>query len=404
MLLYRALMTLFAAKELASRLRARDGQAVCERLGRVAPIDHHPRIWLHAASNGELISARPVIDALLAQGRSLLITVNTDSARQMAESWQLSNCDVLLAPVDLPGPTSRVLRNWGITAHITLESDLWPIRILKTPGPVLVLGGRLTERSAKGWARFDRLVRQVMARVSYLSAQDSASAQRFAHAGLPKAAMGPVFDLKALYTPPTDQPDPALAKTFQRENTWLAASTHEGEDDTILAAHKAALTERPALKLILAPRHPRRAAEIAQMIRDHGLTCAQRSKGDNPAQAQVYLADTLGEMHLWYRLAGVTFVAGSLTDRGGHTPYEPVAFGSAILHGPDTGNFSSAYDRLAAANAAVCTPEATALSQALIALNTVEKQAQRGQAARHVLHQDTDLNGLMRDIIRTLDA
>lgn len=404
MLIYRALMTLFAAKELASRLWARDGQAVQERLGRITPTQRRPRIWLHAASNGELTSARPVIDALLTQGQSLLITVNTDSAREMALGWHLANTDVLLAPVDLPGPTARVLRHWDIRAHITLESDLWPIRILQTPGPVLVLGGRLTERSAKGWARFAPLVRRVMARVSYLSAQDSGSADRFVQAGLPETALGPVFDLKALYAPPQDQPAPALAETFQRAETWLAASTHEGEENTILAAHKAALAQRPKLKLILAPRHPRRAAEIAQMIHAHVLTCAQRSAGDDPAPAQVYLADTLGEMHLWYRLAGVTFVAGSLTDRGGHTPYEPAAFGSAILHGPDTANFRAAYDRLAQHNAALCTPEAGAITQALLTLDTGAKQAQVGQAAQNVLGQDTDLDSLLRDISNALDA
>jgi 3-deoxy-D-manno-octulosonic-acid transferase len=397
-------MTLFAAKELASRLWARDGQAVQERLGRITPTQRRPRIWLHAASNGELTSARPVIDALLTQGRSLLITVNTDSAREMALGWHLANTDVLLAPVDLPGPTARVLRHWDITAHTTLESDLWPIRILQTPGPVLVLGGRLTERSAKGWARFAPLVRSVMARVSYLSAQDSGSADRFVQAGLPETALGPVFDLKALYAPPQDQPDPTLAETFPRADTWLAASTHEGEEDTILAAHKAALAQRPNLKLILAPRHPRRAAEIAQMIGAHGLTCAQRSAGDDPATAQVYLADTLGEMHLWYGLAGVTFVAGSLTDRGGHTPYEPAAFGSAILHGPDTANFRAAYDRLAQHDAALRTPDAAAITQALLTLDTSEEQAQLGQAAQNVLGQDTDLDSLLRDISNALDA
>ena len=397
-------MTLFAAKELASRLWARDGRAVRERLGQVTPTERRPRIWLHAASNGELTSARPVIDALLTQGRSLLITVNTDSAREMAQGWRLMNTDVLLAPVDLPRPTGRVLRHWDITAHVTLESDLWPIRILQTPGPILVLGGRLTERSAKGWARFAPLVRRVMARVTYLSAQDSGSADRFVQAGLPEMALGPVFDLKALYVPPQDQPDPALVHSFNRADTWLAASTHEGEEDTILAAHKAALAHRPNLKLILAPRHPRRAAEIAPMIHAHGLTFAQRSAGDDPAPAQVYLVDTLGEMHLWYRLAGVTFVAGSLTDRGGHTPYEPAALGSAILHGPDTANFRAAYDRLANEKAAICTPDATSLCEALIAMESIEKQAAWGQAARKVLHQDTDLTGLMHDIARALDA
>lgn len=404
MLTYRLLVTLLAGAELAKRLWARDGQALRARLGLLRPDHAAGRIWLHAASNGELASVRPVIDALLADGRHLLITVNTDSALQMANGWGLTKTDVHLAPVDLPGPTRRTLRNWRITAHVTLESDLWPRRILDTPGPVLVLGGRLTARSAKGWARFDSLVRRVMARITYLSAQDAASAKRFVETGLPQSALGPVFDLKALYAPPPDQPDTTLTKAFDRTETWLAASTHEGEDDILLTAHKTALVQRPALKLILAPRHPRRADDVARRIEAHGLTGARRSSGDDPASAQVYLADTLGEMHLWYALAGVTFVAGSLTDRGGHTPYEPAAFKSAILHGPDTGNFRAAYDRLAEADAALCTPDAAAIANALITLDTAEQQARLGQAAQDALDQDTDLKGLMRDITRALGA
>ncbi|MFA8385847.1 MAG: 3-deoxy-D-manno-octulosonic acid transferase [Pelagibaca sp.] len=404
MLTYRLIMTLLACAELAKRLWARDGRALWARLGLLRPDHTADRIWLHAASNGELTSVRPVIDALLADGRHLLITVNTDSAVQMAQGWRLAHTDIHLAPVDLPGPTRRILRNWRITAHITLESDLWPIRILETPGPVLVLGGRLTARSAKGWARFDSLVRRVMARISYLSAQDTASAKRFVEAGLPHSALGPVFDLKALYTPPVAQPDATLTKAFDCADTWLAASTHAGEDDILLTAHKTALKHRPTLKLILAPRHPKRADDVLRRVQSHGLTCARRSTGEDPGSAQVYLADTLGEMHLWYALAGVTFVAGSLTDRGGHTPYEPAAFQSAILHGPDTGNFRAAYDRLAEADAALCTPDAAAIAEALVTLNTAEKQAKLGQAAQDVLDQETDHEGLIRDITHALDA
>lgn len=404
MLLYRFLMYLLAGKELASRLRARDTQAVRARLGRITPFESADRIWLHAASNGELASARPVIDRLLADGRHLLITTNTDSGLALAKSWNLSKTEAHLAPVDLPGATKRVIRNWQVTAHITLESDLWPLRILSIPGPVLVLGGRLTERSAKGWHRFERLVRRVMAQVTYLSAQDAGSAERFGQFGLSTGARGPVVDLKALYTRPADMPDTHLMQAFERSETWLAASTHNGEDDIILDAHLTALAKRPKLKLILAPRHPKRAGDIARKIASHGLTCARRSAGDDPTDAQVYLADTFGEMHLWYQLAGVTFVAGSLTDRGGHTPYEPAAFGSAILYGPDTGNFRAAYDRLAQGHGAICTPDAEAIANALTSLGSAQKQSKLGQVAQSVLHQGTDLDGLMRDINAALDA
>jgi 3-deoxy-D-manno-octulosonic-acid transferase len=403
-LLYRLLLTLLASKELCSRALRGDWDAIRDRLARRSPPDATPRIWVHAASNGELMSARPVIQRLVASDRAVLLTVNTDSALAMARGWDMDGVTRCLAPLDLAGVTNRLYRRWTVTAHITFESDIWPRRILACPGPVIVLGARLTERSAKGWRRFEALARRVLSKVDYLSAQDQASSDRFAALGVPAGAIGPVFDLKALYTPPTATPDAPLTAAFDRATTWLAASTHENEEAVILAAHKLASDHRAGLKLILAPRHPKRADAIAVLITEAGLTLARRSAGDDPSTAQVYLADTLGEMHLWYALAGTTFVAGSLTDRGGHTPYEPAAFGSAILHGPDTGNFRAAYDRLHAAQAATQVTDAETLVQALITLESPEKQTHMGQLAQDALRQNTDLDSLMRDVIAVLDA
>lgn len=404
MILYRFLMAVLATKEIAARVLARDWSGARARFGLSPAPEVRGRIWLHAASNGELAAARPVIDRLIAEGRHLLITVNTDSALALGQGWGLTNTQLRLAPVDLAGPTRRVIRRWSITAHITLESDLWPQRVLRTPGPVLVLGGRLTERSAKGWARFAPMVRRVLGRVRYLSAQDAASAERFVTLGLDRSAVGPVVDLKALYAPTGDAPDAALRGMFARQDTWLAASTHEGDEERLLEAHKTALERRPSLKLILAPRHPKRADALAGLIDAAGLTHARRSAGDDPANADVYLVDTFGEMHLWYALAGVVFVAGSWTDRGGHTPYEPAAFGCAILHGPDTGNFRAAYERLAAQKAARCVETGAALAEALVALSSADVQNEMGAAGQRALRQETDLDGLMQDIARVLDA
>jgi 3-deoxy-D-manno-octulosonic-acid transferase len=403
-LLYRLLLTLLALKELTSRALRADWDAIRDRLAAAPPADATPRIWVHAASNGELISAKPVIIRLIQSHHAVLLTVNTDSALAMARGWNIDGLASRLAPLDLVGTTKRMYSRWAITAHITFESDIWPRRILACPGPVIVLGARLTARSAKGWNRFEKLARQVLSKIDYLSAQDQASSERFAALGVSRDAIGPVFDLKALYSPPATLPDADLTSAFARAATWLAASTHEGEDAAILAAHKAALAHRAGLKLILAPRHPKRGDAIAARVAEAGLTLARRSKGEAPSPAQVYLADTMGEMHLWYGLAGTTFVAGSLTDRGGHTPYEPAAFGSAILHGPDTANFKAAYDRLHTANAAVLVHDANALAHALIDLAPPEKQAALGTAAQKALGHDTDLDGLMRDVIAVLDA
>ena len=404
MILYRLAITLLALRELMRRGVGRDATGLMARLGRTHAPDDTPRIWLHAASNGEVTSVKPVIDRLLDAGKSVLLTANTATAVAMARAWNVENLDAHLAPVDLPAPTRRVFAQWHVTAHIAVESELWPYRILTCPGPVLVLGARLTERSAKGWRRFETLAHRVVGKIDYLTAQDAGSLKRLSAFGLQARAKGPVFDLKALYTPPKDAPDSLLRAAFPRQATWLAASTHDGEDATVLKAHQLALETRPDLKLILAPRHPGRADAIADLITEHGLTVARRSRGDAPTSADVYLADTMGEMHLWYALAGVTFVAGSLTDRGGHTPYEPAFFGSAILHGPDTANFKAAYGRLHTSDAAVCVTDAATLAAALNTLADPDTLQAAGLAAKTALQQNIDIDGLMRDVIAALDA
>ncbi len=404
MLLYRFLVSALAVKELGARALRGDWSAVKARLGRTHPPSDDSHVWLHAASNGELASAKPVIAELANGGRDILLTVNTDSALHLARGWAMPNVTPVLATLDLTGPTRRMMSRWSVTAHITLESDLWPNRILHCPGPVIVLGGRLTERSAKGWKRFAPLAQKVLSRVSYLSAQDTGSKDRFLSMGLPQKSAGPVFDLKGLYTSPEAKPDPELQQSFDRNETWLAASTHQGEDEIVLNAHKKALEKQPDLKLILAPRHPKRAGTIADLIAASGLTVARRSLSQNPRNVQVYLADTLGEMHLWYALAGITFVAGSLTDRGGHTPYEPAALNSAIIHGPDVANFRAAYERLEDANAAKEIADADSLANALIEVLSSNLKDQMAQAAQRALKQDTDFPALMHDIVTTLDA
>jgi 3-deoxy-D-manno-octulosonic-acid transferase len=183
--------------------------------------------------------------------------------------------------------------------------------------------------------------------------------------------------------------------------TWLAASTHEGEEDIVLEAHVKARRINPELRLILAPRHPHRADQIAEMIAGKGLDCARRSTGDSHA-ASVLLADTMGEMPNWYRQAGRVFIAGSLTDRRGHTPYEPAYFGCALIHGPDTGNFASAYERLAQNNAAICVENADQLAEALASLDAESAQEKAGIAAQNALRAVTNIDGLVSDLVAQL--
>ncbi|KHQ54484.1 putative 3-deoxy-D-manno-octulosonic-acid transferase (KDO transferase) [Mameliella alba] len=399
--LYRLLLSLFAAGTLGRALRRGGIAAARSRLTPGTPVPG-AHVWLHGASNGELASVRPLLERLIAARPDLhwLVTANTDTGVALAKRWDLPRVTARLAPLDLRGPTRRIMLGWQVRAHIVLEAELWPNRFITCPGPVLLLGARMSAGTARSWARLPKLARRTLNRVGFASAQDAASAERLADLGLPASARGPVVDLKAFYAPPAPVPDPGLDAALPRHLTWLAASTHEGDDQIALAAHKACLRDTPNLKLILAPRHPRRPDEIAEDARALGMTITRRSRGEDPAKAQVYLADTLGEMPLWYARAGRVFIGGTLSDRGGHTPYEPAAFGAALIHGPDTRNFTAAFSRLR--GIALEITDADTLAGALAALQDPAEQEKSGSAACAALRQDSNLDALAKSVLMHL--
>ncbi len=356
---------------------------------------------MHGASNGELNSARPILENLIAERPDLnwLITCNTETARDMVAAWNLPRTSVRLAPVDLAWVAKRMLRDWDVRAHIALESEIWPHRTLACLGPTLLLGARMSASTARSWSKLGDLPRRVLKKVRFASAQDAGTRDRLLELGLPHPALGPIADLKALYTPQNIVPEPALQAAFERDHTWLAASTHEGDDEKVLDAHVKALEQEPDLRLIIAPRHTKRAADILTLAQDRGLSVALRSAGQSP-ETQVYLADTMGEMPLWYQLAGRVFIGGSLSDRGGHTPYEPAAYGAALIHGPDMANFLAARDRLKTAQAAREISTAQELTEALVDLHG--DQAEMGKKAQRALQVETDLNGLCKTLLGIL--
>lgn len=390
MALYRFLMTILLALMLARQAIARlvgrprrDGAN--ERLRAHGPLPEGtgPLIWVHGASNGEMAAARPLLTGL-ARDRPvrLLITTNSRTARDLVAGWGLPRTAVRLAPLDHPWLVGPFLRKTRPAALVILENELWPERLVRSAAagvPVLVLGGRLSAGSARNWARFPGLARRLMAEVRWLAPQDAASGERFLSLGLDPGRIGPVLVLKAQADRPLTA---APGLPFDRAATLLAASTHEGEEEMILAAFATLLRERPDARLILAPRHPRRREAIAALITRHGFSFATRSRSQ-PATAatQAYLADTMGEMALWYQAAGLTFVGGSLVDRGGHTPFEPAAFGSAILHGPSVTNFAAPYGALDAGGGAVRVRDAADLAAA-VALLVGNAAAQADLAAR----------------------
>lgn len=344
-------------------------------------------LWIHGASNGELASARGVVDMALASDPRLqvLVTANTATGRDLAQGWGLPRLAASLAPFDLRGATRRFLDHWMPDGLIVIENEIWPNRMDLCAAralPVAVLGARMSERSARNWARFPRLAARVFGAIGWISAQDAASRQRLADLGVAGTRLGPVVTLKSA----PDVAGGASALPWPRASTILAASTHDGEEAMVLDALAAARFGRPDLRLILAPRHARRGGSVAALASARGFAPAVRSRGEAPtAETAVFLADTMGEMALWYRAAGVTFVGGSLVEAGGHTPYEPVAAGSVVVHGPHVANNAAAYAALDQAGAAVAVADAGGLADAMRRLAESRIQTELAGRARQAL-------------------
>ncbi len=370
----------------------RSGLAERLGLGRAPP---HPGklIWVHGASLGELTAARPLLDTILARDPAvrILVTMNTYTARQMVGGWKNPRLEARMAPLDYRLIHWRHCKMWSPVALIVLENELWPNRlsVCRALGiPILIAGGRMSERALSMWSRLRSLSNTVTSAVTYLAPVDQTSAARFQQLGLDPGRIGPAVLLKSTVALP--EPNPAeLAEwgtRFDPALTVLAASTHDGEDAPILRAFSAARAVRPELRMILAPRHPERAPAIARLLSDQSLAYRQRSAPEPDKDGWVVLlADTLGEMALWYRLAGITLVGGTWVDKGGHTPFEPAQFGSAIVHGPSVHNHAQAFEQMDKNGGAVLAKDEPEITQAILDLCDADRRAATAAAATQTL-------------------
>lgn len=393
MLLYRCLITLLTPVLLVALFirvlrKVESLQDFRERLGMWKNLPSGDVIWIHGASNGELSAARPLIDGLCTQNPDarLLVTCNSISAKNMVRAWGRSQLNVYLAPIDLGWVYGRLLRKLSLRTFILIEADFWPNRmraIAAARAPIALIGGRISKSSSRTWGRFSKLSMEIFQTFDLICPQDQESAMRLSKLGASDSAFGAEISLKSLF-----QAKPYIADDESRLSVWLAASTHEGEDETLLRAHLEALKSDPTLRMILAPRHPKRGANLAKLAEMLGLSVTQRSLGaEFDSSSQVYIADTLGEMAQWYSLAGTCFVGGSLVAKGGHTPFEPVVYDCAILHGPHLENFAVPYAALAKHEAAMmCTiPEEIACN--VISLRNLEASNKMRSAAHVALPQ-----------------
>lgn len=334
-----------------------------------------PLVWMHAVGLGEVLALRGLIAAMarLRGDLSFLVTSSAlTSARAFAGQMPPRTQHQFL-PLDLPGPVARFLSHWRPDLSIWAEQDLWPRAVVAAAErgvPLALVNARMNAAAFARRRRAAGLYRDLFRRFSLVAAQDAGTARHMEALGADGVAV--TGTLKAA-APPLAVDEAELARLrglLAGRRVWLAASTHPGDEEVALAAHARLMERDPAALLILAPRDPGRAIAVP-------LPVARRSMGQAPGQG-VYLADTTGEMGLWYRLAPVALIGGGF-GIGGHNPWEAARLGCAVLHGPEIGNFVQDYKDLHDEAAGREVPGADALLAALDDPGLPEMAA-RGQA------------------------
>ena len=346
-----------------------------------------PLVWVHAASIGEATSVLTLIERVLEErpGLEILLTTGTVAAARLLEPRLPPGAHHQFVPADLPGAVTRFLDHWRPDLALWVESELWPNLVLMTRRrgiPMLLLNARLSARSHARWQVWGALARPMLGSFALCLAQDELQGRRFRELGA--HAVASVGDLKsAAKTLPTDtEALAALRRQTAGRPLWLAASTHEGEEAIALAVHRRLAADHPRLLTIVAPRHPVRGDEIATLAESGGLRVARRSHGEPiGADTAVYLADTFGELGVFYSLAGMAFVGGSLVDKGGHNPFEAARLDCAVLIGPYTANCSAMVEALTVADAAETVADEDALAAA--AARLLDDPELRGKRARN---------------------
>jgi 3-deoxy-D-manno-octulosonic-acid transferase len=371
------LASLAAAPPVASRLlawrlkRGKENPArIAERYGQASlPRPPGPLIWLHGASVGEILAVIPLIERIRAKDFAVLVTSGTVTSAALAEQRLPAGAVHQFIPLDAPRFVGRFLDHWRPNLALFVESDLWPNLILACADrgvPMILLNGRVSERSFSRWRLQPGVIAALLQRFDLCLAQSSADAQRFSQLGAPRIST--IGNLKLdVPAPPADLA--ALRKLKSIIDTRVviaAASTHPGEEAAMLAAHQRLRAKCPSLLTIVAPRHPERGPGIAEETKAAGLSVALRSRDEMPKpNIDVFVADTLGELGLIYRLAPTVFVGGSLASHGGQNPIEAIRLGAAVVHGPHVWNFAEIYAALDAARGAERVADEEALTACL---------------------------------------
>jgi 3-deoxy-D-manno-octulosonic-acid transferase len=332
-----------AGKEHPERFRERYGESKIAR-------PSGPLVWVHAASVGELLAVVPLIGRIRERDFNVLCTSGTVTSATLAEQRLPPGVIHQFVPLDVPRFVKRFFNHWKPDLALFVESELWPNLITTAAArgvPLLLVNGRISERAFNIWRRTPKSIAALLRCFELCLAQSAAYAGRLRDLGAPR--VGTTGNLKFDVPEPPANPDSLrkLRAAIGDRTVVAAASTHAGEETAMIDAHRRLRGTFPRLLTIIAPRHPERGSGILDIAKAANLTARLRSRGELPGtHTEIYIADTMGELGLVYRVAPIVFMGGSLASHGGQNPIEPAKLGAAVLHGPNVWNFAEIYSAL----------------------------------------------------------
>ncbi|MBP6951699.1 MAG: 3-deoxy-D-manno-octulosonic acid transferase [Alphaproteobacteria bacterium] len=345
-----------------------DKSRLKERIGIASlPRPEKPLLWVNAVSVGEAVAALTIIKTILKKYPDVhvLLTTTTVSSAKVIEKRLSKNIIHQFCPVDTPQAVQRFLDHWQPDLAIWIESELWPNLIYETQEkgiPTILLNGRMSFKSFANWQNLKSVISPLLSRLDLCGVQSEKQASFFKALGATtvsvmgnvKLMMDPLeIDLKKYH---------ALQKEVGSRPLWLAASTHPGEDEIVLRAHKMLKKDYPDLLTILVPRHIERASSLQHLILKEELSSALRTEEKPLKEVEIYIGNTLGEMGLFYALSPVVLMGATFVPKGGHNPIEAAQLGTYVLHGPHTFKNPQLYESLAALGLSTCLQEEGKLS------------------------------------------
>ncbi len=379
---------------------------IAERRGEPsAPRPPGPLVWVHAASVCEFVAVLPLVERIRARGFTVLMTTGTVTSAALAEKRLPPGAFHQFVPLDLPPFIGRFLDYWRPDLGLFVESDLWPNMIMAASErsvPLILVNGRLSERSFNRWRRFPKTIESLLRRFDLCLVRSAEDGERFGALGAPRITVtgNLKFDVPEL---PIDNWESALLRSATEDRTVVvAASTHPGEESVMVDVHRRLKITFPDLLTIIAPRHPQRGGAIADLAATARLQPALRSRGALPKNGDdIYVFDTLGELGLIYQLAPIVFMGGSLVRHGGQNPIEAIKYGGAILHGPHVSNFGEIYGELDRTGGAELVTDANKLTLRIGAW--VKDRAERERIAAAAKRCVERLGGALDRTVAALD-